>query len=566
MTLVTLRAEPAAAGRVEVWLLGDNGTSGALDLTGGAVLLDRVVRTQLDANGEATVELIPTAELTPAGTVYRADFSAGGVKESLVFGGFTGLGPVEATDYVVDPPGALASPALSTHIAAADPHAGYRLESVPITAADVAADVATQAELDALSTTYVPQSHLVAIDAHHDVLEPETRPQRLLPLPRVMASPPTVTLGLGGAASSITGSTVVAPTDARFRYFGCAASYYPGQTLSYSSRNASLASSGGAGISYSQGAWGVEFHCDAASLELALVVNTSGIETFRIQIDGEWVNQAMTANFPASGTGNNFVLIANGSRRMRHYRVHFAENTKFRGLSMNHTLDRFWRPRAPIGPRCLIVGDSFTQGAHGVAFLPNSPQGYAQMISDRLGWWVRTAGVSGTGYLAPVKYRDRVAQDIDALDVTWDWDYIIVAGGVNDSAFTDVQLGAEVPLLHAAIRATTRGDTSRIVVVLPVNFRNSQQLTSAKVTAIRNAWTATADTALIIDPFYDPSGAWFNGSGKEGAPAGNGNADYYTSTDNLHPSSSSSYSGGHDYFGDRVAAVISQNMPLPLPV
>ncbi len=35
------------------------------------------------------------------------------------------------------------------HVLAADPHAGYRLESVPITAAMVAADVATQAEMDA---------------------------------------------------------------------------------------------------------------------------------------------------------------------------------------------------------------------------------------------------------------------------------------------------------------------------------------------------------------------------------------------------------------------------------
>ncbi len=40
-------------------------------------------------------------------------------------------------------------PDLTGHAAAADPHAGYRLESVAITAADVAADVATQAELDA---------------------------------------------------------------------------------------------------------------------------------------------------------------------------------------------------------------------------------------------------------------------------------------------------------------------------------------------------------------------------------------------------------------------------------
>lgn len=45
-----------------------------------------------------------------------------------------------------------ATSAVSTHAGLSDPHAGYRLESVPISAADVAADIATQAELDAKVT------------------------------------------------------------------------------------------------------------------------------------------------------------------------------------------------------------------------------------------------------------------------------------------------------------------------------------------------------------------------------------------------------------------------------
>ncbi len=43
--------------------------------------------------------------------------------------------------------------AVANHEGAADPHVGYRLESVAITAADVAADIATQAELDAHAAT-----------------------------------------------------------------------------------------------------------------------------------------------------------------------------------------------------------------------------------------------------------------------------------------------------------------------------------------------------------------------------------------------------------------------------
>lgn len=48
-------------------------------------------------------------------------------------------------------PAGTATAAVATHAGLADPHAGYRLESVPIAAADVAADVATQAEFNALS-------------------------------------------------------------------------------------------------------------------------------------------------------------------------------------------------------------------------------------------------------------------------------------------------------------------------------------------------------------------------------------------------------------------------------
>ncbi len=55
--------------------------------------------------------------------------------------------------------------AVGTHAAAADPHAGYRLESVLIAAADVAADVATQAELDAEATERMNADNLRVLKA-----------------------------------------------------------------------------------------------------------------------------------------------------------------------------------------------------------------------------------------------------------------------------------------------------------------------------------------------------------------------------------------------------------------
>lgn len=105
MTLVTLRATPAAKGWVDVSFVGPDGkTIGAIDPTTKQVLLDRPYRVQLDADGLATVELKPTSAVDPPGTLYRADFHAGRVQESLLFGGFTGSGPVEATDHKVKLP------------------------------------------------------------------------------------------------------------------------------------------------------------------------------------------------------------------------------------------------------------------------------------------------------------------------------------------------------------------------------------------------------------------------------------------------------------------------------
>lgn len=75
-------------------------------------------------------------------------------------------------------PGSLATDAevtaaVDAHAAAADPHAGYRLESAPITAADVAADVATQAELDAVAAAKPNTADVVLkalVDAKGDLI------------------------------------------------------------------------------------------------------------------------------------------------------------------------------------------------------------------------------------------------------------------------------------------------------------------------------------------------------------------------------------------------------------
>jgi hypothetical protein len=75
------------------------------------------------------------------------------------------------------PPGSDAD--VTDHEAGPDPHPGYRLESVPIAAVDVAADVATQAELDGHTGAAAPHvghetpaGAQARVDAHRDVAAP----------------------------------------------------------------------------------------------------------------------------------------------------------------------------------------------------------------------------------------------------------------------------------------------------------------------------------------------------------------------------------------------------------
>lgn len=109
MTSVRLTAEHSGYGKFHVWLVSGDGPVGAVHPATDAVVPRSVVHGQLSTSGVVLVDLTPTADLVPAGMVYRADFRKTGssVPEQLYFAGFTGAGPVDATDYEVDPPGDL---------------------------------------------------------------------------------------------------------------------------------------------------------------------------------------------------------------------------------------------------------------------------------------------------------------------------------------------------------------------------------------------------------------------------------------------------------------------------
>lgn len=117
-------------------------------------------------------------------------------------------------------------------------------------------------------------------------------------MPAVMASPPTMTLGTAGAASTITSAVQVRPEDrSAFRYLGIEPAYGVGfpQDLYYQ-----------AGLTYSKSTappWAVEFQIDSVLGKFEVATTGSG-GAIRLWVDGQLATAA--ASLATTADGNTY--------------------------------------------------------------------------------------------------------------------------------------------------------------------------------------------------------------------------------------------------------------------
>lgn len=304
----------------------------------------------------------------------------------------------------------------------------------------------------------------------------------------------------------------------------------------------------------------VDFEVDCSQIEILVGDNNQGVFVW---VDGELIaaNPVQTTN-----AGNIGVIpLTFSSRGPRRITV----NTKrFWGVFIGPN-DTIWRSSAPLGPKVIVLGDSFTEGTGSESY-KSSVQGFVQQLGALMGWpniWA--SGSGSTGYINPgtagrVKFRDRVQTDVIANNP----DVVIVAGGINDLSYTDPdtgqtvtpeKVGVEAGFLFDAIRT---GLPNATLIVLS-EFKPSGtglyqyvQLRDAIFAAARSRGAIVVDTIGGPEPYsgtasqYTDKG-WITGTGKVGATTGSGNADLYTSTDGTHPSPA-----GHEYLARRIARAL----------
>jgi lysophospholipase L1-like esterase len=360
-----------------------------------------------------------------------------------------------------------------------------------------------------------------------------------------MPVPPTRALSAAGATTTISSSALVGADNTGLTYLGASMSNVGtvgGVTNCYRQNSATLTDS------VPQYLLNVEFETDAPVFEVLVRSENTNDAKIRVWIDGERVTTA-PVSVGTSGSWYRYkVTFPNAAPRR--VRVE-GQYVTFGGIQ-KAIVQTIWRTTRDLGPKAVIVGDSYLLGISGTAspgvFLdrPWVWDGWGARAGRYLGWNVYPSAVSGTGYLATdsgteVKYADRLTTDVVNLSP----DIVVVSGGLNDQGLTLASVQTQVNAVYAALRTGLPNAT--IYALEPFSPLDTYDTNLGTIAGYISAAAATNNCTYI-------SGCsnWFTGSGYAGATSGVGNSDIYIAPDGYHPTAAA----GYPYLAERFVAAI----------
>jgi lysophospholipase L1-like esterase len=329
----------------------------------------------------------------------------------------------------------------------------------------------------------------------------------------------TQKIGLPDAPSKIPGSVSILPGDPSVRFRGGAtrtAANYPNDVR-------------GTGITprWIHPCFEVEFLYDGRKLEIVEYTH------------GEWFTPIFDDVIGPTDTHTpydanlRYRLLDFGKENVGRVRLQLNH---FRGLQIESG-STIKPVQAPVGPRAIFLGDSYTEGSAGSCY-----GGYVIYAGIAAGLDAWPSGVGGTGILnngggadGKKKFRERVSTDV----VPFNPDVVVIAGGINDLMYAEdkqtlSEYRTEYDLLIEEIK---NGLPAAKIVVLGPFFPQTPSTSSysSSLTKIRDVNQAAAQASEVpfIDVFY------FTDANKS----------KYISDDNVHPNDA-----GHEYLGKRLGA------------
>lgn len=374
-------------------------------------------------------------------------------------------------------------------------------------------------------------------------------------LPRLMQAPPAV----NHSASPMAGSLkTISPSNfgatGGFRYFGGTPSKLPYDGTDWVTlRSVSYAADGSSGNNVGGG---VEFVTDAPVFEINLGGNGT---PFRLlcEEDGE-MRLVSGAVFHTDSSQQHLIIDFTGQSGVptaRRIRIELGLGSSFFAGVIVPTIHDVWRPTVANPLRCVVAGDSFTEGttADGVPADIAGLSGYTNAMAWYLGLDdVWASGSGGTGWLQTngerVALVDRFQRDV--IDPAPDM--AVVAMGVNDAAQAPSAIQVAVASCCQAFR--TAVPTAPLFVVAPFSPQGADA-PAVRAAVILGAQAENSGRTFIIDP-RAPGREWQStGSGTQGLPTGNGNGDWVVDAAGTHPTVA-----GHAYLGARLADAIREKL------
>lgn len=271
-------------------------------------------------------------------------------------------------------------------------------------------------------------------------------------------------------------------------------------------------------------------------------VHSYGAGDYKLYVDDMPVTMSWQ-HFPATATGY-FIKLTFATSRVRKIRLHTGF-TPFAQILIPGDGDAW---AAPKRFSVAVISDSFFHGTGDTtegAIFAGSLHGE---LAERTGWGIFNLAQGGTGYLnvgdgtttgtggfgpngvSAFGSADRLA----ALAALPELDLIVVSGGANDGSFPPANAAAAATALYGSL-ATTRPETPVVVVGIQSGIYPS---IDAALDALNGAVKGAALAAPNVRGYIDmrTPQQWVAGTGRVGNRVGDGNADIFRSSDDVHPS------------------------------
>lgn len=269
----------------------------------------------------------------------------------------------------------------------------------------------------------------------------------------------------------------------------------------------------------------IEFLYYGTALELCLWMDTGGYG-YQIWVDGSPLTTSGQTLSGGTLSASYNLPITFSSAGFHTIKVRFAGLCGFTGVSIGpqDTL----LPTAAADEQIYLIGDSYVDGANGVAALDTYAHQFAALMGVADFW---AEGQGGTGIVANGSNANKSAYQariVQAGTLTRLSPHIVVIqGSTNDAS----QSPSAITSATQTAIATARSQWPAAFVAVTGVLLPSGSLSAGNIANNTAVKTGATGADLFIDAVAD---GWYAGAGTASAPTGSGNADIFLSSDTVH--------------------------------